>query len=101
MSITKAREKKLLTQKDLMSRWSYSTPRAVQRARKRFGLKPVDFYGNNPLFLLSDVEKVEEARRKAGLERMEKCAKRAATARSGILTLKQVRRAARTRRAAK
>lgn len=65
----KARQKGLLTQKDLCLRWNMSI-RTVQRERERFGLEPVDFYGNNPLFTLDEVEKMEEARRLRGIQRL-------------------------------
>lgn len=79
-----------LTAKDLETRWGMSR-RTVQRARKEFALKPVDFYGNNPLFDISDVEAAEKKRRE---KRLAICQRRSKSARKqigGILTLKQLR----------
>lgn len=56
---------KKLTKWDLMERWTASK-RTVERHAKKFGLKPVDWTGREPVF---DVEAVErmEARRRAHL----------------------------------
>jgi hypothetical protein len=95
MSIDQARETKLLTQKDLMSKWG-CTVRTIQRTRKEFGLLPVDFYGVNPLFTPEDVARVEEMRRVKRMEWLERKAK-AARKSSAILTVKDAKRIAKTR----
>jgi hypothetical protein len=57
-----------LTQKELAYRWHLSV-RATRDNVRRFGLRPVDFLGLQPLFDIGDVL-AAEARRKAAREKL-------------------------------
>lgn len=86
-----------LSQKDLMQRWECDSIRTVQRHRKKYGLEPVAFRGNAPLFSLQDVEALEEARREDGLRRLTRQRKFGKSHIGGILTLRQLKARARAK----
>lgn len=87
----------LFSQKDLVERWGLTSVRTVQRYRNEFNLKPVDWWGVNPLFTLAEVERVERLRNK---KRMAMSRSKAASC--PLITVKAAkRRAGRTVRRAK
>ncbi|HEY0552027.1 MAG TPA: hypothetical protein VGF13_20670 [Verrucomicrobiae bacterium] len=55
------KEKGLLCQKEICSLWGIAL-RTLQRDRKRWGLRPVNFDGNMPLFKREDVERADKLR---------------------------------------
>jgi hypothetical protein len=78
-----------LSQKDLVERWGLASVRTVQRYRKEFNLKPISWWGINPLFSLEEVERVERLRNKKRMAMM-----RTKAASCPLITVKAAKRRA-------
>jgi hypothetical protein len=81
-----------LSQKDLLARMGFNSVRSIQRIRVRYGLTPVGWWGINPLFDISDVERIEKLIAKERAEKM--CSKMKHARSFRLVSINQARRRA-------
>jgi hypothetical protein len=91
-------ERGQLSNKDLMQRMGFNSVRSIQRLRSEYGLKPVGWWGINPLFAVEDVERVEKLLNKKRQATVARSVANANRCRLKLPTFKQARRAGRKAR---